>query len=178
MSKVLVVVDYQKDFVDGSLGFNQSEAIAGQIYSLVAQYIKNKNLVIFTKDTHAHDYLETREGRFLPVEHCIKGTEGHKLFGELGIFEDRIDPNVVVLEKNTFGSQKLCEVIEEAFSGDPEEIEFCGVVTNICVLSNAVLCQNYFKNAQISVYADATAALGNMQGYSLEVLKGLGIQIK
>ena len=86
MSRVLVVVDYQNDFVDGSLGFNQSESIAGNIYSLVARSVKNGDLVVFTKDTHYEDYLNTREGRFLPVEHCIKGTKGHQLFGELKIF--------------------------------------------------------------------------------------------
>ena len=87
MRKVLVVVDYQNDFVDGSLGFNQSESIAGNIYALVAKAVKNGDLVVFTKDTHYEDYLSTREGIFLPVEHCIKGTKGHQLYGELKVFD-------------------------------------------------------------------------------------------
>ena len=177
MKKALIVVDYQNDFVNGSLGFLQSEAIATEIYGLVAKAVRDKDFVVFTKDTHYENYMETREGKFLPVPHCIKGTEGHGLFGELAIFDQTVHPNVVVLEKETFGSDKLCEVLEEAFSGEPDVIEFCGVVTNICVLSNVVLCQTKFKNAKIVVHEDATAALGNMQDYSLEVLKGLGVEI-
>ena len=177
MSKVLVVVDYQNDFVDGSLGFNQSENIAGNIYTLVVNALRNGDLVVFTKDTHGEDYLETREGRFLPVEHCIKGTKGHQLFGELKVFEEEIRPNVIVLEKGDFGCDKLCSAIEEAFGGAPDEIEFCGVVTNICVLSNVVLCQTHFKKAKLSLHLDACAAVGDMQHHAVEVIKGLGVEI-
>ena len=177
MSKVLVVVDYQNDFVDGSLGFNQSENIAGNIYTLVVNALRNGDLVIFTKDTHGEDYLETREGRFLPVEHCIKGTKGHQLFGELKVFEEEIRPNVIVLEKGDFGCDKLCGAIEDAFGGAPDRIEFCGVVTNICVLSNIVLCQTYFKKAELALHLDACAALGDMQNHAVEVIKGLGVEI-
>ncbi len=177
MSKVLVVVDYQNDFVDGSLGFNQSENIAGNIYTLVVNALRNGDLVVFTKDTHGEDYLETREGRFLPVKHCIKGTKGHQLFGELKVFEEEIRPNVIVLEKGDFGCDKLCSAIEEAFGGAPDEIEFCGVVTNICVLSNVVLCQTHFKKAKLSLHLDACAAVGDMQNHAVEVIKGLGVEI-
>ena len=177
MKRALIVVDYQKDFVDGSLGFLQSEAIATEIYPLVAKAVKNGDFVVFTKDTHYENYLETREGKFLPVVHCIKGTPGHALYGELAVFEETVHPNVVVLEKETFGSDKLRSVIEEAFSGEPAVIEFCGVVTNICVLSNVVMCQTHFKNAEIIVHEDATAALGDMQHHSIEVLKGLGVKV-
>lgn len=177
MSKVLVVVDYQNDFVDGSLGFNQSESIAGNIYALVAKNVNDGNLVVFTKDTHTENYLNTREGKFLPVEHCIKGTEGHNLFGELKVFEEEIRPNIIILEKDGFGSDKIVNAIEEAFGGEPDEIEFCGVVTNICVLSNIVLCQTYFKNAKISLHLDSCATIGNMQKYSVEVIKSLGVNI-
>lgn len=177
MKRVLVVVDYQNDFVDGSLGFLQSENIAPKIYDLAARAVRNKDLIIFTKDTHDENYLSSREGKFLPVKHCIKGTNGHRLFGKLADFEEVISPNVVIAEKDTFGCEKLCDIIEEAFSGEPDVIEFCGVVTNICVLSNAVLCQTRFKNARIAVHEDATAAPSNMQVHALEVMKGLGIEI-
>lgn len=178
MRKVLIVVDYQKDFVDGSLGFNQSENIAGNIYTLVANNLRDGNLVIFTKDTHSENYLSTREGKFLPVEHCIKGTDGHKLFGQLSVFEDKIHPNVIVLEKDTFGCKDLCQSIEEAFGGEPDVIELCGVVTNICVISNIVLCQTHFKNSRIVLHADACAAVGKMQDYAIEVIKGLGVELE
>ena len=177
MSRVLVVVDYQNDFVDGSLGFNQSESIAGNIYALVARYIRNGDLVVFTKDTHGENYPETREGQFLPVKHCIKGTKGHLLFGELKIFEEEIRPNVIILEKSDFGCDKLCEAIEEAFGGEPDEIDFCGVVTNICVISNIVLCQTHFKKATLNLHLDACAAMGEMQKYAVEVIRGLGVNI-
>ena len=177
MSKVLVVVDYQNDFVNGSLGFNQSEAIAGNIYTLVINALKNGELVVFTKDTHRADYLNTREGKFLPVEHCIKGTPGHYLFGELKVFEENINPNVLILEKGDFGCDKLCETIEDAFGGEPDEIDFCGVVTNICVISNIVLCQTHFKNAKLRLHLDACAAVGDNQKYAVEVIKGLGVEV-
>lgn len=178
MRKVLVVVDYQKDFVDGTLGFNQSENVSGAIYSLVAKYVKSGDLIVFTKDTHPENYLTSREGKFLPVAHCIKGTDGHRLFGELEIFEEEIRPNIILLEKDVFGCEELCGVIEDAFNGEPDLIEFCGVVTNICVLSNVVLCNTHFKNAYLTVYDDATAALGNMQDYSIEIIKGMGVEVK
>ena len=177
MSRVLVVVDYQNDFVDGSLGFNQSESIAGNIYALVARYIRNGDLVVFTKDTHGENYPETREGKFLPIKHCIKGTKGHQLFGELKIFEEEIRPNVIILEKSDFGCDKLCEAIEEAFGGEPDEIDFCGVVTNICVISNIVLCQTHFKKSKLNLHLDACAAMGEMQKYAVEVIRGLGVNI-
>ena len=177
MKKALVVVDYQNDFVDGALGFLGSENIADKIYTLAAKAVADKDFIVFTKDTHYDNYLSTREGKFLPVPHCIKGTDGHRLYGRLADFEDVVTANTVILEKETFGSDKLCKVIEDAFSGEPDVIEFCGVVTNICVLSNVVLCQTHFKNAKIVVHEDATAAVGKMQPYTIEVLKGLGVEI-
>ncbi len=177
MKRALVVVDYQNDFVDGSLGFLQSENIAVNIYNLVAEAVSHKDFIVFTKDTHYENYPDTREGKFLPVKHCIKGTPGHRLYGKLADFEDVVSPNAVILEKETFGSDKLTAVIEEAFNGEPDVIEFCGVVTNICVLSNVILCMTHFKNAKIIVHEDATASTGNMQSHTLAVLKGLGVEI-
>ncbi len=177
MKKALVVVDYQNDFVDGALGFLAAENIADKIYALTGKAMADKSFIVFTKDTHYDNYLDTREGRFLPVKHCIKGTDGHRLYGMLADFEDVVVPNAVILEKETFGSEKLCQVIEDAFSGEPDVIEFCGVVTNICVISNVILCQTHFKNARILVHEDATAALGDMQQHTLAVLKGLGVEI-
>ena len=177
MKKALIVVDYQNDFVDGALGFLGAENIAEKVYNLVAKAMANKDFIVFTKDTHYENYMETREGKFLPVPHCIKGTHGHNLYGGLADFEDVVTPNAVIVEKETFGSDKLCETLEEAFNGEPDVIEFCGVVTNICVISNVILCQTHFKNAKIVVHEDATAALGDMQHHAIEVLKGLGVEI-
>ncbi len=182
MKRVLVVVDYQNDFVTGSLGFNQSENISDKIYALVMNTISKKDLLIFTKDTHNEDYLKTREGENLPVPHCIKGTQGHKLFGKLEDFEDTIMPNVVILEKDTFGSFDLINAIENEFSGEPDVIEFCGVVTNICVLSNIVIAMNKFKKAKIVLHENACAAIetakdGNMHYHAIKVLESMGVEI-
>ena len=177
MKKALIVVDYQNDFVDGALGFLGAENIAEKVYNLVAKAMANKDFIVFTKDTHYENYMETREGKFLPVPHCIKGTPGHNLYGGLADFEDVVTPNAVIVKKETFGSDKLCETLEEAFNGEPDVIEFCGVVTNICVISNVILCQTHFKNSRIIVHEDATAALGDMQHHAIEVLKGLGVEI-
>ena len=175
MKKALVVVDYQNDFVDGALGFEDAEKIAGNIYALVEKAKEENDFIVFTKDTHYENYLETREGKFLPVPHCIKGSEGHGLFGKLAEYEN--DKDVTVVEKNTFGSVDLPEVLKNKFGGAPDVIEFCGVVTNICVISNVIICMSHFTDAEIIVHADATAALGDMQLHAIEVLKGLGVKV-
>ena len=174
MKKVLVVVDIQKDFVDGALGTKEAVAIIDNAVKKIENFDGD---IIVTYDTHYENYMETREGKFLPVPHCIKGTPGHNLYGGLADFEDVVTPNAVIVEKETFGSDKLCETLEEAFNGEPDVIEFCGVVTNICVISNVILCQTHFKNSRIIVHEDATAALGDMQHHAIEVLKGLGVEI-
>lgn len=175
MKKALVVIDYQNDFVNGSLGFEQAEKISENIYSLVEKSLGDNDYIVFTKDTHYENYLETREGKFLPIKHCIKGTSGHDLFGKLKDFEK--NENINVIEKETFGSDKLCPDIEKHFNGAPDVIELCGIVTNICVLSNAVLCLTHFKDTKIVVHENATAALGDMQKYAIDILKGLGVEI-
>ena len=102
MSKVLVVVDYQKDFVDGALGFKKAEALEEGIYNKVKEYLDNGDKVVFTYDTHYDNYLETREGINLPVKHCIKGTEGHKLYGSK-LNSINFNENTVHICKEVFG---------------------------------------------------------------------------
>ncbi len=177
MKKVLVVIDYQNDFVSGSLGFNQSENIQKNIYALVANSVAKKDLIIFTKDTHYDDYLTTREGKNLPVVHCVKETHGHKLFGQLEVFETEKLDCVEIVEKETFGSEEMCDIIQKRCVDEPEVIEFCGVVTNICVLSNIVLAMTRFKNSKIVLHESACAAIGEAQQYALKILKDLGVEI-
>ena len=86
MSKLLVVIDYQKDFVDGALGFEKAATLEQGIYQKVTKYLEEGYKVMFTYDTHYQEYLQTREGKNLPVPHCIKGTEGHELYGSLKDF--------------------------------------------------------------------------------------------
>ena len=89
MNKILVVIDYQKDFVDGTLGFDEAKLLEIGIYNKVNEYLRNDHRVIFTYDTHLDNYLETREGKNLPVIHCIDKTEGHELYGDLKEFKNR-----------------------------------------------------------------------------------------
>ena len=104
MKKLLIVIDYQKDFVDGSLGFKEAQDIDDYITSLINQYHKNKDDVIFTFDTHQENYLESQEGRNLPIPHCIKNSDGWKLYGKVNTAKKEYD---ICIEKTTFGSLEL-----------------------------------------------------------------------
>lgn len=104
MKKLLIVVDYQKDFVNGSLGFKEAEYLDEYLASLIDQYHQNKDDVIFTFDTHQNNYLETQEGKNLPIEHCIKNSDGWKLYGKVNTAKKDHD---ICIEKTTFGSLEL-----------------------------------------------------------------------
>lgn len=178
MKKLLIVVDYQNDFVTGSLGFEAAKAleqpIAEQVKTALAQGWK----VIFTQDTHAKDYLSTREGQFLPIEHCIENTDGWNLYGKLREYQTNPPANVSFLKKPTFGCAKLPEFVRSLFDGEPEEIALCGIVTNICVVSNAILMHSNFLSSKISVFGNLCAA-PNPQDHTntLALLSGMGYTI-
>ena len=147
MKKLLVVVDYQVDFVNGSLGFPQALALEEGIVDKIIEFENNGDEVIFTLDTHYDNYLESIEGVNLPIAHCIKNTNGHELFGSL----KNISLHHKIFEKETFGSSKLFSyLMENSF----DEIHFCGVVTNICVISNAVIAKAALPNSKIFIYKD------------------------
>lgn len=135
MKKYLVVVDMQNDFVDGSLGTKEAEAIVDG----VAEYARAfEGSVVFTYDTHGEDYLSTQEGRKLPVPHCIKGTEGWELTPKLEEVRARLGAKV--FEKPTFGSTALAAwLVGQNASEGVESVELCGLCTDICVVSNALL---------------------------------------
>jgi len=157
--KILVVVDMQNDFIDGVLGTKEAEAIVPG----VAEKIKNHDgIIIVTQDTHHDNYLETQEGRNLPIKHCIKDTEGWKLNSSV---ENALKgKEVITVEKITFGSEHLPEVykaINEKLSknGDKiEEIEICGLCTDICVISNAMLTKAFLP--EVPVVVDASCCAG------------------
>ena len=154
MKKVLVVVDMQKDFVDGALGSNEAVAIVDN----VADKIKKFDGKIFvTYDTHFENYMETLEGKNLPVPHCIKGTDGWKLNDKVEAALERKD--VERVEKNTFGSTKLPELIK-AYAGD-EEFEVCliGLCTDICVVSNALYIKANFPEMKVTVDSSCCAGV-------------------
>ena len=104
MKKLLIVIDYQKDFVNGSLGFKEAQDLDDYLVSLINQYHKNKDDVIFTFDTHQENYLESQEGRNLPIPHCLKGSNGWQLYGKVNDAKQKED---VCIEKPTFGSLEI-----------------------------------------------------------------------
>ena len=160
MPKILVVVDMQNDFVSGALGTPEAKAIVPNVVKLVEEYSKIGVLTWFTRDTHQKNYLETREGKNLPIEHCIQNTWGWEIIDEL----EKTNKVHWVINKPTFGSTDLMnEMIWDidSFGGyvDEMEIEFCGLCTDICVISNALLAKAYFPEAKIIIHADCCAGV-------------------
>lgn len=169
MKKLLIVVDYQKDFVDGSLGFKGAEALDSGIAAKIEEY-KNDE-IIYTLDTHFKNYADTREGKSLSIPHCIKGTDGHALYGETAA----LLKGKRCFEKNTFPSLELGKYLE---GKDYDVIELCGLVSNICVISNAVIAKAACPEAEIIVDGSLTASADiSLHEKSLDVMRGLQITV-
>ena len=151
MKKLLVVVDYQNDFVDGALGFPGAELLDSRIAGKIAKYRDGGYDVVYTFDTHYANYLETQEGVRLPVTHTVLGTEGWKLYGEVGRLESHDERRFL---KSAFGSIELGEYL---CNRDYDEIELCGLVSYMCVISNAVIAKAALPEARILVDASALA---------------------
>ena len=135
MNKILIVVDMQNDFVSGSLGTAEARDI---VTKLRAKFDSFDGDVIFTRDTHNEDYLKTNEGKHLPVEHCIKGSWGWEIIDELKPYVKK------VIDKPTFGSTELVEYLK---TKNYDSFELCGLCTDICVVSNALLIKANFYEA-------------------------------
>ena len=171
--KLLVVVDYQKDFVDGALGAPGTKELEPIIVEKIEQYKKDNQDVIFTKDTHYTNYLTTREGKHLPVEHCIIDSEGHALYGKVADYEKDAKK---VFNKTTFGSRELAKYISRS---DYEEVEFCGLVSNICVLSNIIMTQTFNEKVEIFVDLKSTKGLSEEVDSSFKTyLQNITVNIK
>lgn len=152
-NKILIVVDMQKDFVTGVLGSKEAQ----EILPRVAEKARNfDGEVIFTMDTHGENYLETQEGRKLPVKHCIGGTTGWELEQVLSAL--RAEKNAALYEKGTFGSVKLAEELKKR-QESIESIELVGVCTDICVVSNALLLKAYMPELLIRVDSGCCAGV-------------------
>ncbi len=172
MKKALVVVDFQNDFVTGSLGFDKAVLLRPSIASKIEKALLEGVDVIFTMDTHNEDYLETLEGRRLPVKHCIKDSWGWLLDDSISIYKDKA---VKVIEKPAFGSPELGAFLKEK---DYEEVELCGLVTSICVLSNAVIAKAFLPQAKIVVDEKATEdANVKSKHYALECMKSVMVDV-
>lgn len=172
MKRCLIVVDYQNDFVIGSLGFKAAELLESRIAEKTEEYRTNGDDVIFTLDTHGFNYLETYEGKHLPVKHCINGTDGHSLYGKVGKIKAESDR---VFLKNTFGSDDLYMYLKKNIYSS---IELVGVVTNICVISNAVLAKTAQPETEITVDASCVASNDEyLNEAALRVMESLQINI-
>lgn len=167
--KFLIVVDMQVDFITGALGSADAEAIVQNVVE------KAKNFdgkIIFTRDTHFENYMETQEGTKLPVPHCIKDTVGWQICDELLPFVE------TVVDKVTFGSVELPKIIE-SFGESIDEIELCGLCTDICVISNAMVLKASFPEAEISVDASCSAGVTKESHQTaLDAMKAVQIEIK
>lgn len=172
--KFLVVVDIQNDFVDAALG--TAEACA--IIPSAAEKIRSFDGEIFvTYDTHFENYMETAEGKKLPVPHCIKNTEGWKLNGE--IQKALEGKKYTEVEKYTFGSDKLPDLIRNAAGGNDFSVELIGLCTDICVVSNALILKANFPEAEISVDEKCCAGVTpEKHCAAVETMKSCQIDIK
>ena len=149
MSKILIVVDMQNDFVGGCLGTEEARCILSNVKNKISEYQKNGDTIIFTRDTHDENYLQSQEGKYLPVPHCIEGTDGWNIVDGLET------ENCQYIDKPNFGwpywdNQKF---------SDKDEIELIGVCTDICVVSNALILKAMYPETPITVDASCCAGV-------------------
>ena len=154
MKKILIVVDMQKDFVDGALGSEEAVAIVDNVVRKIENFDGD---IIVTYDTHVENYMETQEGKNLPVPHCIKGTDGWKLDAKVQASLDK--KQYKTIEKPTFGSTDLPVYIKDNYNPAETEIELIGLCTDICVVSNALLIKANFLETKVSVDASCCAGV-------------------
>ncbi len=147
MKKTLLVIDMQNDFIDGALGTMEAQAIVPKVKEKIAEYAERGDEIIFTRDTHGENYLETPEGKKLPVVHCVKDTKGWQIADGLMV------PGAVVVDKPNFGYPNW----KDAFRF--ECVELIGLCTDICVVSNALILKSQFPDAEISVDSSCCAGV-------------------
>ena len=150
MRKLLIVVDMQNDFITGALGSPQAQRILPSVLSKIDEYKQSSDEIIFTRDTHHDDYLTTQEGQYLPVVHCVEGTDGHLI---ADVFNT---DGYEVFDKPNFGSLELARKVAE---GGFDEIELCGLCTDICVVSNAIILKAQLPETRITVDARCCAGV-------------------
>ena len=173
MEKILIVVDIQKDFVDGSLGTNEAVRI---VENAVRKIKSHDGKIYVTFDTHEDNYLNTSEGKNLPVSHCIKGTEGHAL--DTRIINALINKDWVAVEKPTFGSTDLPTLIKNNHGTDIE-IDLIGLCTDICVISNALILKAHFPECKIAVVENCCAGVTPQKhNCAIETMRSCQIIIK
>lgn len=171
MKKALIVVDYQNDFVDGALGFKGAEKMEKPIVKRIEQAIEDGWDLLFTLDVHDADYLKTAEGKHIAA-HCFRESEGAKLYGSVINY---ISKAKAVFEKQTYGSLELGNFLrQQSYAA----LELAGLVSNICVLSNAVIARTALPEAEIYLNRELTSGPdAELHRKALDVMKGLHIDI-
>lgn len=178
MSKVLIVVDMQNDFVTGVLGTPEARGIVPNVLEKVQQCLKNEDIVIFTRDTHDRFYKETQEGKHLPIPHCVYGTNGWDIIPEL---DELAHEDGVIVDKTTFGHdywEDVFDIRTNNISFPIESIELIGVCTDICVVSNALILKTIYPETPIIV--DASCCAGSTPEKhvaALQVMKSCQIEV-
>lgn len=147
MKQLLIVVDMQNDFVNGSLGTKEAELIVTNVKKKIEEYKAEGWRIVFTRDTHPADYLQSQEGKKLPVEHCIEGTAGCEIIPALREYVE------IVIDKPTFGSTELVSYVSD------KGVELIGLCTDICVVSNALLLKANYPEMPIAVDASCCAGV-------------------
>lgn len=172
MQNILVVVDMQNDFIDGALGTKEAVAIVPRVEEKIRNF---SGRVLFTRDTHEGNYMDTQEGHKLPVPHCIRNTEGWQIRPELAAYCEEAP-----IDKVTFGSVDLGTLLQEADRQEPvESITFVGLCTDICVISNALLAKAYLPEAEIIVDAACCAGVTpESHKNALEAMKVCQIRVE
>ena len=172
--RILVVVDMQNDFVSGALGTPEAREIVPCVVGRVVDGVNRGEKIFFTRDTHEETYLDTQEGRRLPVPHCIRGTEGWEIISQLA--EDTVGRTV--LDKPTFGSRKLGELLA-AEEEKVEKVTLIGLCTDICVISNALLLKAFLPETEIAVDASCCAGVApESHRNALEAMKMCQITVE
>lgn len=174
MNRYLFVIDYQNDFVDGALGFSGAEKLDAKIAAKVRAY--GKGHVLFTRDTHFENYLDTREGRNLPVIHCVKGSQGWQVYGQTA--KALAEVEAPAIDKLSFGMDVTDPATAAVLPEQADEIELVGLVSNICVVSNAVVLQSRYPEATILVDAACTDSFDKaLHEKVLDVLAGFQVKV-
>ena len=176
MRKYLIVVDMQNDFIEGALGNREAKAIVSNVVRLILAAKAENRTVFFTQDTHDEGYMDTSEGRHLPVPHCVKGTDGWKLHPDIAAYATDADR---VIQKPAFASLTLVDRLGgTATDGRELDIALCGVCTDICVVSNALLLRAFFPEAAIRVFEDACAGVTKeSHDAALSVLRACHVEV-
>lgn len=170
--RLLIIVDFQNDFVDGSYSFLEAINIKPHLLKLIDEYEHSQDDIVFTRDIHQSDYLLTEEGKHKPFPHCLEGTFGAEIYGKVG----EISKKYQVFDKDTYGSRKLYEYL---LKHNYDEVTLVGLITSICVLANAVVVKTALPNAHVIVDSlGVTDPDKEIEMKTFDVLRGIDVEIK